>query len=359
MSHIALLRRTFARIVGAPLHTAALIATVSIVAFSAPAAVAADATPVKINFALDWRFEGPSAWFLLAKEKGYFAKEGLDVNIDVGSGSAAAIARVASGRYEMGFADISSLVEFVANNPTAPAMKGVYMVYDSTPATVFALKKSGITKPSDLTGKTLGAPTFDGGRRTFPIFAAANHIDANSVKWSSMDPAMRELMLARGQVDAITSFYFNRVALNKNGVDDKDIVAMRYGDYGVKLYGSAVLASDAFIKDHPQAVAGFVRALNAAIKEVIAHPQEGLDAIAHRDALADVALEKRRLALTIDLVESPTVMKNGLGGIDPQRFAASIEQTAKVYGLKSAPAADTLFDSAFLPPQAERMIPAK
>jgi len=327
--------------------------------FASHASAADTAQPVKVDFALDWRFEGPSAWFLLAKDRGYFAKEGLDVNIDVGSGSAAAISRVASGKYQMGFADISSLIEFVANNPDAPKMKGVYMVYDTTPATVFALRKSGITKPGDLTGKTLGAPAFDGGRRTFPIFAAANHIDVNSVKWSSMDPAMRELMLSRGQVDAITSFYFNRVALNKQGVDDKDIVAMRYGDYGVKLYGSSVLASDSFIKAHPQAVAGFVRALNHAIKDIVADPQLGIDAIHRRDPLADTDLETRRLALTIALMETPAVLQNGIGGIDPQRFQTSIEQVSKVFGLKTTPDASALFDSSFLPPKSERMLPVR
>jgi NitT/TauT family transport system substrate-binding protein len=344
-------RRLFSRL------NAALCAAAFVLSWSSVAT--AQGAPTKINFALDWRFEGPSAWFLLAQDKGYFAKEGLDVAIDVGTGSAAAIGRVASGRYQMGFADISSLVEFVANNPGAPPMKGVYMVYDATPATVFALRKSGISKPSDLIGKTLGAPAFDGGRRTFPIFAKANGIDPGKVKWSSMDPSMRELMLSRGQVDAITSFYFNRVALNKQGIDDHDIIAMRYGDYGVKLYGSAIIASDEFIKQHPQAVAGFLRALNHAIKDVIANPQEGVDAIHRRDALADTALEARRLKLTIDIVATPAVLKNGLGGIDNKRFADSIAQVSAAFGLKTTPDPATLFDSEFLPAKAERMLPAR
>ncbi|MCP1315775.1 ABC transporter substrate-binding protein, partial [Halomonas sp. 707D7] len=67
-----------------------------------------------IRFQLDWRFEGPAAPFLMAKEKGYFADEGLDVQIDSGSGSAGAINRVASGAYEMGFGDLNAVVEFLA-----------------------------------------------------------------------------------------------------------------------------------------------------------------------------------------------------------------------------------------------------
>jgi len=68
-----------------------------------------------IRFQLDWRFEGPSAPFLLAESRGYFAEEGLDVQIDSGSGSAGAINRVASGAYEMGFGEVS--ISFTTERP--------------------------------------------------------------------------------------------------------------------------------------------------------------------------------------------------------------------------------------------------
>ena len=137
------------------------------------------AQDTKIKFQLDWRFEGPAAFFLLPKAKGYFAAEKLDVNVDVGSGSGNAVNRVASGTYQMGFADLAALIEFVGNNPTAPNKPvAVMMVYDATPAAVFSLKKTGIKVPADLQGKKMGAPVFDAGRRAFPIFVKANKLDA-------------------------------------------------------------------------------------------------------------------------------------------------------------------------------------
>ena len=47
-----------------------------------------------VNFALDWKFEGPAAPFVLALDKGYYAEEGLNVTIDSGSGSSQTIPRV-------------------------------------------------------------------------------------------------------------------------------------------------------------------------------------------------------------------------------------------------------------------------
>ncbi|MCX7741946.1 MAG: ABC transporter substrate-binding protein, partial [Tepidimonas sp.] len=84
---------------------AALAATCAL-----PGLVRAQALPIK--FQLDWRFEGPSALFLLPAAKGYFREAGLEVSLDAGSGSAAAVQRVASGTYDMGFADMAALMEF-------------------------------------------------------------------------------------------------------------------------------------------------------------------------------------------------------------------------------------------------------
>ncbi len=165
----------------------------------------AQTTPIK--FQLDWRFEGPSALFLTPAAKGYFKDAKLDVAIDAGNGSGGTVTRVASGAYEMGFADLAALMEFHANNPDAPNKPvAIMMVYNDTPASVMALKKSGIKSPADLNGKKLGAPVFDAGRRAFPIFAKANNV--TGVTWTAMDPPLRETMLVRGDVDAITGFTF-------------------------------------------------------------------------------------------------------------------------------------------------------
>ena len=160
--------------------------------------------------------------------KGYFKDAKLDVTIDAGNGSGGAVTRVASGTYDMGFADLAALMEFHANNPDAPNKPvAVMMVYNNTPASVMALKKSGIKTPADLNGKKLGAPVFDAGRRAFPIFQKANGI--GSVTWTSMDPPLRETMLARGDVDAITGFTFTSLLnLEARGVKAEDVVVLPY-----------------------------------------------------------------------------------------------------------------------------------
>ena len=145
------------------------------------AALSASATAQKltpVRFALDWRFEGPAAPYFVAIDKGYYKAEGLEVSIDPGSGSVEGINRVASGAYEMGFADINSLVKYRDNARNLP-VKAVMMVYDTPAFSIVTLKKSGITKPRDLEGRILGAPAPDGAYAQWPIFVKANGIDVS------------------------------------------------------------------------------------------------------------------------------------------------------------------------------------
>jgi NitT/TauT family transport system substrate-binding protein len=110
-------------------------------------AVAASPALTPLKFQLDWRFEGPAALFVHPEQKGYFKETGLDVNVEAGSG-AGAIQRVASGTYDMGFADLAALMEFHANNPDAPNKPvAMMMVYNNTPASVMALKKAASPRP--------------------------------------------------------------------------------------------------------------------------------------------------------------------------------------------------------------------
>ena len=320
------------------------------------ASVNAFAQETKIKFQLDWRFEGPSALFLVAKSKGYFEQEKLDVTIDAGNGSGNAVNRVASGSYDMGFADMAALMEFTANNPAAPSKPvAVMMVYNDTPSAVLALKKSGIKTPADLAGKKLGAPVFDAGRRAYPIFAKANGLDASKANWVSMDPQLRETMLARGDVDAITGFYFTSLLnLNARGVKDEDVIVMSYPNYGVKMYGNAIIASDTFVKQHPDAIKGFLRAFAKASKDVMANPDAAVAAIKARDALVDEKLEARRLKLVIaSSIATPNARAEGYGQVSAPRLSLMASQVSDAYGTKSRVDPNAVWNASFLPSKAE------
>ncbi|MES2189965.1 MAG: ABC transporter substrate-binding protein [Pseudomonadota bacterium] len=314
------------------------------------------AQETKIRFMLDWRYEAPAAPFLLALGKGYFDAEKLKVTVDAGSGSGISASRVAAGTYDMGFSDLTSVMEFVGNNPDSPQKPvGVMMVYNNTPAAIFALKKSGIRKPSDLAGKKLGAPVFDAARRAFPIFAKANGIDLTSVTWTAMDPTLREAMLVRGDIDAISGFtFYSPLSLFARGVKPEELVTLTYADFGVKLYGNAIIANEEFAKKNPAAVKAFLRAMARAYRDTIANPAEAARYLKAREPLVNEALELAKLR---DLVNQTLMSKDarteGFGQVSPPRLALMATQVSDSFNTKTRIDPGKIFDASFLPSKAE------
>ncbi|NBX91202.1 MAG: taurine ABC transporter permease [Betaproteobacteria bacterium] len=325
-----------------------LKASVAVLTALSMGQLSAQVTPIK--FQLDWRFEGPAALFLTPVAKGYFKDAKLDVTVDAGNGSGGAVTRVASGTYDLGFADLAALMEFHANNPDAPNKPvAIMMVYNNTPASVMALKKSGIKTPADLAGKKLGAPVFDAGRRAFPIFQKANNI--GNVAWTAMDPPLRETMLVRGDVDAITGFTFTSLLnIEARGVKAEDVVVMQYPDFGVKLYGNAIIATPKILRENPEAVKAFLRAFTKGAKDVIASPAKGIESVKARDGIINTELEVRRLKLAIDtVINSPDARKEGFGQIQGPRMALMASQVSDAFNTKSRVNPDAIWNGSYLP----------
>jgi NitT/TauT family transport system substrate-binding protein len=319
-------------------------------------AVNAAAAQTPIKFSLDFKFEGPSAPFLIGIDKGYYQAEGLDVTIDTAAGSIEPIMRVASGAYDMGFGDINTLIKFRDQNPNMP-IKAVFMVYNRAPFSIVARKSRGVTIPKDLEGKKLGAPAADGAFAQWKIFAQANGIDASKVAVENMGFPIREPMLAAGQVDAITGFSFSSyINLKDRGVPLDDIVVLLMADYGVDLYGNAIIVNPKFATEHPDAVKGFLRAFLKALKSTVKDPSAAVESVIKRNDAAkkDVELERLNMALH-DNILTPEARADGLGAVDAARLDKAIDQIALTYEFKAKPKGTDIFDSSSLPPAADRM----
>lgn len=314
------------------------------------AATPALAQDTEIQFALDWRFEGPAAPYFLAIDNGHFAAEGLSVEVTAGEGSLDAIPKVASGAFPMGFADINSLIRFLDQNPGAP-VTAVMMVYDSPPFAIVGRVSQGISGIEDLEGSILGAPPPDGAWAQFPILAAVNDIDVSTMTIEEVGFPTREPMLAEGNVDAVTGFNFSSyLSLARLGVPEEDITTIMFSDHGVALYGNAIIANTNFAAENPEAVTGALRAIARGWSDAIADPAAGAAAVIDRNPAGDVDLETRRLQLAIDgNVLTDYVVENGMGTIDPERMATALDQLRLTYEFQNEPDASLYFTDAYLP----------
>jgi len=328
-------------------------ATLALVVFTAPAFAQKETA---VRFLHEWRFEGHVAPFLVALDKGYYKAEGLNVAIDPGTGSLDSVNRVASGAYDMSIADINSLIRY-RDNPANVPIKAVMMVYDAPPFAILTLKKNNIRTPKDLEGKVLGAPAADGAYAQWPILVKVNNIDASKVRVENVGFPVREALLARGKVDAVTAFGGNALGLRANNIPQEEIVVLMMRNFGLDLYGSAIIAHPEYLRTQPKAVAGFVRALIKGFQETFRDPEAAIDSVMKRNPVAKPDIELARLKLvTEQSYLTDEVRANGFGAVDMRRLESAIDQVGIAFKYSNKPKASDIFTDEFLPPREQRLI---
>ena len=311
-----------------------------------------------VKLSLDWAFQGPQSVYLYGQEKGFYKDHGLNVQIDRGSGSGDTVLRVASGAYDFGWADIASMVKFNLQNPDKQLV-AVYMTGANSPLAVVTIKGRGIEEPKDLAGKTLTATAASSALALFDLFAEKNDLDPKSVTWKQVSGQLREPMMVRGESDALAGFTTSSIMTVADlGVPMDDIVVLRYNDYGVKQYGTAIMVRPDFLEKNPETVRAMVAAINESFKAAITDPKASVQTLKARDPLANAAVECPRLIEGLkNLTLSDEFKEKGLSTVDMDRLSASIDEIKKVYKIDGDLPLDHVYTADYLPSQDKRMPP--
>ncbi len=312
----------------------------------------------KFKFNLGWKVEATAAGFLLAQQRGYYKDAGLDVTIDTGNGSAAAIGLVGSGAYDCASADLATMIEFNVNNPGA-RLAAVAVQYDLNPNAIIVRKDGPIKTPADLAGKSILGQPFNASRKLFPAFAKAQGFDPTGVKWENVTPDIGDTRFVKGDFDASAYFYFTGLLnLQARGMGPEQLTVFRFSDYGMKSYGNGLVANGRSMEQQ-DAMRAFVKATTRGWIDAIADPKAGAAAVKAREPLANEAIEHARLQLVVDgSMKTPDTRANGWGGATPARMQATIDETVAAFGLKAAPSVADIWTDRFLPVPAERRLKA-
>lgn len=316
-----------------------------------------DKVPATLQFTLDRAIDAIAAPFVLATMRGLYRAENLSISTNVGAGSRETIARVASGASDMALADLNALIRYRGEHDAAP-VKAVFVLLNKAPYAIVARKSRGIVTPASLEGRTLGVADGDLAIRLWPALARKIGIKLSAVKLEKISAAVREPMLSAGQVDAVTGYsYLSAVNLRDRGVPADDLAVFRYADYGSAAYGLALIVNPKFAIVRPDAVKAFVRAVTAGTQLAIKDPVRAIDDVVTQmdNGTRDLELTRLRVAIA-DNILTDDVRRNGLGGIDPARFEASLDEIAEDYTFRKRPTLADIFDDAFLPGSIGRQI---
>lgn len=329
-------------------------------AFAAPFAtsVARAEALTKLKFTLDFRISGQTAPFFVALYKGYYRDQGLDVAIDVGNGSVASITRVASGAYDLGFGDISALIEFNSTRAGTPLVQAVYQYYNRAPFVIIGRKDRGVTEDfRSLEGKRIAAAAVESTRRAWPMAARRAGVRVDAFEWVTTDFSQRDNVIVRGDVDGATYFHDSAISLFQR-IEPAKLSVLSYADAGLDVYGNAILASARLIAEKPEAVRGFLQATNRALQETLADPVTAMAYVKQREPMIDPRVEADRFAITARYVAAADTRGHGLGDVRKPLVERQVEEVTRTFGLKSQPAADTIYDLSMLPARAERLLKA-
>jgi NitT/TauT family transport system substrate-binding protein len=334
---------------------------IGFLALICPAMIAIPATAAQaqtnLRFVLDWAFQGQHAMFTMPIDDGTFARLGLNVTVDRGVGSGDTVVKVASGTYDIGVADLYSMVRFNGQNP-GQALIAVMMVDDKSALGIETLATSAVKTPQDLIGKKVGAPVGDASRQLFPLFAEVNKIDQGSIKWSNIAPELREPMLIRGEVDAITG-HITTVMMSLRGMN-MPLSAIRilpYVDFGIDLYGHVLVVRPDYAQKNPDAIRNFIKGSVHGFNAMIKDRDGAAASLKKRDALINGNVEKERIELSLDYrMITDSVRKNGASNVDSARLERSLAAAGKAFELKAIPTAAEIYTERYLPPRAELKI---
>jgi NitT/TauT family transport system substrate-binding protein len=312
-------------------------------------------TPLKLT--LDGKIEGPSAPFLLADGEGLFAAEGVIVAVEPSAGGLEPITRVASGAFDIGVADINVLMRYLDQKPETP-LRAVFVINNRPSYAIVGRKSRGVSAPSDLMGKKLGAPAQEPASAQWPLFAKLTNIDAAKVTLTTIGIPVREPMLMAGEIDAALGPSFSSpTSLRERGVPEDDITVLLMSRYGMELYGNAIFVTAKRLAESPDAVKAFLRAYLKGLKGAIKDPGKAMAAVLRHDGRLNQAMELERLTIAIrDCLVTPEVRANGLGGIEPDRFEIAVNQLVVGQPFKTKPKLTGVFDASLLPPDEDRRL---
>jgi len=299
----------------------------------------------ELIFNLDWVIYGRHTQYFVALDKGFYREAGLDLKIVRGYGSVDAINKITTNQATFAFGDTPALI--IARTKGAQ-VKLVAMVYARSPFAIFSPADEGITKPKDLEGKSLAAPTFDSARNLFPVFARLTGIDAGKVKWVTVDGAQKNPMLLARKVDAIPEFLPHIPILTKQAeAQNMRLNIMKWADYGFELYNNGLLVSDELIRSKPQMVRGFVQATVRGLQYTFEHPDEAASIMLKHNPTMDREVIRGEIDLVKDLALTDDAKKHGLGWMNEKTMQATVDAVAEVFKVDK-PALASLYTNEFL-----------
>jgi NitT/TauT family transport system substrate-binding protein len=296
----------------------------------------------KVTFRLDWTPGAQHAAFYLAKERGYYAEHGIDLEIIAGSGSSDSVKQLGSHAIDLGLVDALVLVQ--AKEQEVP-VQAVGAYYQRTPICMMSPADNPVTSAEQLLGDVkLGSKKGSATYQGLVAFLGANDIQLEQIQLVDIGFGVQPLLV--GQVDAMMGFTMNEpIEAETAGMPVYEVLV---ADHGVTAYGLTIAANDEFMAEHGDLVKGFLEATKRVMSEIPDDRQAAVDAVANAVPEIDKDRELKVLDRVIPFWTSADTGANGLCWQTDANWQGTID-TAQTLGLiGQAPALGDVYTTEFL-----------
>jgi NitT/TauT family transport system substrate-binding protein len=310
-----------------------------------PANAAAGSDHVSIR--TNWLWYGSHAIFFLAKSKGYYQQQHLDVDIKQGNGSGNVARLVANHDSTFGYISVGALIRTASQG--AP-IAGVATIDATGADAVLCQPDAGISKIQDLNGKEIMTTAGAGVNDFWPVVVKNGGLDEKSIKMVNVAENALVPSYLKGMAPCILGGMDDKPAeIEANG--GKHPVIFPYSDYGVDQPGYAIATHKDLVKTNPALVRRFVLATLEGVKAAKADPAAAIKALSDWSSLDDNGVKQARQVLdfTLSILYSKHNTQKRLGYNVPQDWAGALSLLKTYNKLETTMTADQFYTNQFVP----------
>src|SRR6478736_4957979 len=213
----------------------------------------------KATLMLNWYVYGEHAPFYYGKEKGIYAKHGIDLDIQEGRGSAVSTQAVAAGTADFGYVDVPTMMR--ATIKGAP-VEAIGVALQTSPMSAMGFVDKNIRKPEDIKGKTVATTPGDSMSQIWPLFLKKTGLKESDFQTVSGDATTKLNAVINGQADLLLGYVMDQSMKIKDA------------DYGVNLVSSGIVVNKDWLKENTDLVKRFMSAATKSLEEASKNPKD-------------------------------------------------------------------------------------
>ena len=299
--------------------------------------------PAKVTFMAGFRPQAnlPFVGVYVAQERGFFAQQGLEVEVQHAAQSGEHIQLLTVGRVQFSTADAANVLQRIAD-PGLPLV-AIALIGQRGQQAFAALADKGINTPRDWEGHKVGYK----GKPTPDTFAIMKASGVNQDRVSLINVGFDPRVLLEGLVDVYPLFKSNEVYTLERKLGAK-LRLWDAADYGVPTLGLAYITTRDYMQREPSVVERFLKAALQGIYYAQEHPQEAVEAVLKYAPEAD--REHQRFMLEAELKDAvtPLTAQNGLGWMTEEQWRSLQDMLLQHEGLSKPVDLRQAFDDGFL-----------